>query len=345
MRPETSELLPLDRLTPYLQAHIPGFAGPVTARKTAMGQSNPTFILNAASGSYVLRRKPPGQLLKSAHAVDREFRVISALAHSKVPVPLAYHLCEDEDVIGAMFYVMAFVEGRAWIDPRCPDISAQERGQVYDSMNAALAALHSIDVRAVGLSDYGRPGHYFERQLGRWQGQYRACETETIPQMEELISWLDANMPADDGRIALVHGDWRIDNLLFGQHLQVVAVLDWELSTLGHPLADLGYQIMQWQMPPGDLGRGLMGVDRQELGIPSDMDYITQYAERSGLTHLPDMSFPVAFAFFRMAAILQGVKKRALDGNASDPEGGLRLGAYVPLFAEAAMARIALETG
>ncbi|MEL6583862.1 MAG: phosphotransferase family protein [Pseudomonadota bacterium] len=337
----TSDLLPLDRLEPYLTAHLEGFRGPITAEKTATGQSNPTFILRTPSGTYVLRRKPPGKLLKSAHAVDREFRVISALGDTDVPVPGALHLCEDDAVIGAMFYVMDFVEGRSWVDPRCEGLSVDQRARVYDQMNATLAALHSVDVTATGLSDYGRPGNYFERQLGRWTSQYRATETESIPQMEELITWLEANMPPDDGTLTLVHGDWRIDNLLFANDGSVAAVLDWELSTLGNPLADLGYQIMQWQMPPGAVGRGLAGVDRASLGIPSDAAYVETYAKRVGLSDTPDITFPVAFAFFRMAAILQGVKKRALDGNASDPEGGLKLGAYVPMFAEAAMAQIA----
>ncbi|MEM9012458.1 MAG: phosphotransferase family protein [Pseudomonadota bacterium] len=337
-----SELLPLDRLEPYLAAHIPGFAGPVSAKKTAQGQSNPTFILTAASGQYVLRRKPPGDLLKSAHAVDREFRVISALAGTDVPVPGALHLCEDEDVLGVVFYVMEFVPSRTWVDPRLLDCTNEDRAAAYDSMNRTLAALHSVDVATVGLADYGKPGNYFARQTSRWTGQYRASETETIAPMEELIAWLEANMPADDGRVCLVHGDYRIDNLLFHpERPEVVAVVDWELSTLGHPFADLGGQIMQWSMPPGEEGRGLMGVDRAPLGIPSDAEYVATYAERTGLSTPPDLSFPVAFAFFRMAAIIQGVKKRALDGNASNPERGLKMGQYVPLFAEAALARIA----
>ena len=336
----TSDLLPLDRLTPYLEAHVPGLTGPITAEKTQTGQSNPTFILPTAAGKYVLRRKPPGALLKSAHAVDREFRVISALAGSDVPVPAALHLCEDEDVLGAMFYVMSFVEGANWVDPRCKDLTTEERARVFDSMNETLVALHSVDVEAVGLDDYGKPGNYFARQVDRWTKQYRAAETETIPAMEELISWLDAEMPEDDGRVSLVHGDWRIDNLLFDRQCRVNAVLDWELSTLGHPLADLGYQIMQWQMPPGGEGRGLMGVDRGALGIPSDEEYVARYAERMGLGDAPDLTYPLAFSFFRMGSIIQGVKKRALDGNASNPEAGLRLGAFVPMFAQAALANI-----
>ncbi|MBB5514966.1 aminoglycoside phosphotransferase (APT) family kinase protein [Rubricella aquisinus] len=332
--------LDLEKVENYLTAHIPGFKGPLRAEKTATGQSNPTFILHAASGTYVLRRKPEGNLLKSAHAVDREFRVISALAATDVPVPKALHLCEDDGVIGSMFYVMSHVAGRNWVDPRTQDLDADARGQVFDSMNETLVRLHAVDVAAVGLSDYGKPGNYFARQVGRWTSQYRASETETIPDMDALIAWLEANMPADDGRVSLVHGDWRIDNLLFDGQGRVNAVLDWELSTLGHPFADLGYQIMQWQMPPGKTGRGLAGVDRASLGIPSDAAYIESYARRAGLSDVPDLTYAIAFSFFRMAAILQGVKKRALDGNASDPQGGLALGAYVPMFAAAALDRV-----
>ncbi|RMH52654.1 MAG: phosphotransferase family protein [Alphaproteobacteria bacterium] len=330
-------LLPLDRLEPWLAAHIPGFRGPVTAEKTPVGQSNPTFVLTAPSGRYVLRRKPPGQLLKSAHAVDREFRVISALADSEVPVPRALALCEDEGVIGAMFYVMAHVPGRTFLDPRLPGLSPDARAAAYDDMNRCLAALHSVDVARAGLSDFGPPGSYFARQVARWAKQYRASQTEEIPEMDRVIAWLEANLPGDDDETTLVHGDWRIDNLRYAPDApRVAAVLDWELSTLGHPLADLGYQLMQWRMPPGEPGRGLEGVDRAALGIPSDEAYVEAYARRRGLTELPDMTYCLAFAFFRMAAILQGVKKRALDGNASNPEAGLRLGSFVPEFARRA---------
>ncbi|HEU0221356.1 MAG TPA: phosphotransferase family protein [Paracoccaceae bacterium] len=326
----------------HLGAHLPGFRGPLAAEKTPTGQSNPTFILTSPSGRYVLRRKPPGQLLKSAHAVDREFRVISALQGSAVPVPRIHLLCEDESVIGSMFYVMAFVPGRTLMDPRTPGLSAEERSAVFDDMNRVLAALHSVDVAAVGLADFGRPGNYFARQTSRWTGQYRASETETLPEMEALIGWLEANMPADDGRVALVHGDWRIDNLRYHESQpKVAAVLDWELSTLGHPLADLGAQLMQWRMPAGEPLRGLEGVDRRALGIPSDRDYVETYAKRAGLATLPDLTFCLAFSFFRMGAILQGVKKRALDGNASNPEQGLKMGANVPLYARKALEVIA----
>lgn len=329
-----SGLLDLEVVAKYLTGRIDGFFGPLQAEKTPTGQSNPTFILTSPSGKYVLRRKPPGVLLKSAHAVDREYRVMSALADSDVPVPKMYCLCEDEDVIGSVFYVMEFIEGRNFVDPRVGGVSRDERRGMYDAMNRGLAALHSIDVAGVGLADYGKPGNYFERQISRWSGQYEASETGTIEEMDALIAWLKSNMPAEDTSTALVHGDWRIDNLLFAPTgAELVAVLDWELSTLGHPLADLGAQLMQWAMPVGPEGRGLDGVDRASLGIPEDSEYIEQYAARVGLPVVPDMGFYTAFSFFRMAAILQGVKKRALDGNASNPEQALRLGSFVPIFA------------
>ena len=329
-----SDQLDLDVVAKYMFGRIDGFSGPLSAEKTPTGQSNPTFILTSSTGKYVLRRKPPGVLLKSAHAVDREFRVMSALADTGVPVPKMHFLCEDEGVIGSMFYLMEHVEARNFVDPRIPDVTPEDRRGMYDAMNAGLAALHSVDVDAVGLSDYGKPGNYFSRQISRWSGQYRASETDVIPEMDQLIAWLDESIPKGDNKASLVHGDWRIDNLLFAPAKpDLVAILDWELSTLGHPLADLGAQLMQWAMPIGPEGRGLDGVDRRALGIPEDHEYVELYANRTGLTDVPDMSFYVAFSFFRMAAILQGVKKRALDGNASNPEQGLRLGAFVPIFA------------
>ncbi len=335
----SSELLPLDRVEPYLAGAIPDFRGPVTAEKTTTGQSNPTFVLTTPTGRYVLRRKPPGDLLPSAHAVEREYRVMKAL-RGHVPVPEMLHLCDDKSLIGNTFFVMSYVEGTTFNDPRCPGLAPDQRARLYANMNRTLASLHRVDVAAVGLSDFGKPGNYFARQLARWTQAYRASETETIPQMEELISWLAANEPPDDERVALVHGDWRLDNLLVGDDQEIVAVLDWELSTLGHPWADLASQLMQWALPPGEEGRGLAGVDRKALGLPSDEAYVDEYAENSGLTELPDLTFPIAFAFFRMGAIIQGVKKRALDGNASNPEKALRLGTFVPLFAETALARL-----
>ncbi|MEW4458889.1 phosphotransferase family protein [Roseibium algicola] len=326
--------LDLTALSCWLEGALPGFKGPLKAEKFNRGQSNPTFRLSAASGDYVLRRKPPGVLLKSAHAVEREFRVQKALAGSDVPVARMHVLCEDDSVIGSAFYVMDLVRGRNFDEPRLPDLDPQTRRGIYDELNRVLAAIHGIDLEARELADYGPGGNYYRRQIDRWTKQYRASETGPIPAMDELIAWLDANVPEDDGRRTLVHGDYRIDNLLFAvDGPACVAVLDWELSTIGHPFADLAALIMQWQHPPGAEGRGLAGVDRKSLGIPEDQDFIDAYCARMGLTGIPGFGFYLAFAFFRMGAILQGVKKRALDGNASNPELGLKLGESVPHYA------------
>ena len=330
-----SALFDIDAVGTWMAAHVPGFRGPISVEKFATGQSNPTFKLTAASGAYVLRRKPPGQLLKSAHAVDREFRVQSALAGTDVPVARMHALCEDESVIGSMFYVMDLVQGRSFVDPRLPDVSAPDRSAIFDDMNRVLAAIHSVDLSATGLNDYGPHGNYYQRQIDRWTKQYRATETEALPEMDALIDWLADNLPEDDGRVTLVHGDYRIDNLLFAPDRPTcVAVLDWELSTLGHPYADLAAVIMQWGLPPGDVGRGLAGVDRKQLGIPEDHAFVEAYCRRMGLPGIDRFGFYLAFTHFRMAAILQGVKRRALDGNASNPEKALELGAYVPAFAK-----------
>ncbi|WP_416883835.1 phosphotransferase family protein [Marivita sp.] len=330
-----SALFDIDAVETWMAAHVPGFRGPILVEKFATGQSNPTFKLTAASGAYVLRRKPPGQLLKSAHAVDREFRVQSALAGTDVPVARMHALCEDESVIGSMFYVMDLVQGRSFVDPRLPDVSAPDRSAIFDDMNRVLAAIHSVDLSATGLNDYGPHSNYYQRQIDRWTKQYRATETEALPEMDALIQWLADNLPEDDGRVTLVHGDYRIDNLLFAPDRPTcVAVLDWELSTLGHPYADLAAVIMQWGLPPGDVGRGLAGVDRIQLGIPEDHVFVEAYCRRMGLPGIDRFGFYLAFTYFRMAAILQGVKRRALDGNASNPEKALELGAYVPAFAK-----------
>jgi len=336
-----SDLLPLDRLRPYLRAHLPGLGDITGAEKTATGQSNPTFILHGDAGKLVLRRKPPGPLLKSAHAIEREYRVMAALADTDVPVPRMHLLCEDATVIGSVFFVMDHVEGVTQNDPRCPGLSNALRGALYDAMNATLVALHSVDVAQVGLQDFGRAEGYFARQLGRWTAQYRQSETAKRPDMDRLINWLGAHLPPEDGQSALVHGDWRLDNLLFDPATGAIkAVLDWELSTRGHPLADLAVQVMQWQMQTGPEGRGLAGVDREALGLPSDADYVALYAQRMGWDEIPDMRFPLAFAFFRMAAILDGVKRRAMEGNASNPESGARMGAQIPVLIEKAHAAI-----
>lgn len=322
----------------WATAHLTGFSGPVIATKFQGGQSNPTYRLATPSRSYVLRRKPPGKLLKSAHAVEREFRVQSALAATDVPVAKMYALCEDDSIIGSAFYIMSEVDGIQFDDPRLPGLTIDQRSKVIDQMNATLAAIHAVDLDTTGLSDYGPMGHYIARQVGRWSKQYRATQTEDLADMDHLINWLDANMPDDDEQRTLVHGDYRLDNLLFDeQSLICRAVLDWELSTIGHPYADLAGVIMQWSMPAGAEGRGLADVDRDALGLWSDQRFIDTYCQRRGLPGIDNFGYYLAFCNFRMAAILQGVKKRALDGNASDPDRGLKLGAYVPQFAAAGL--------
>ncbi|WP_421916367.1 phosphotransferase family protein [Mesorhizobium sp.] len=326
-------------LAPYLEAEIPGFSGLLAVEKFKSGQSNPTYLLTARSGRYVLRAKPPGQLLKSAHQVDREFTVMKALWGSAVPVPDMLHLSGEASPIGRMFYVMGFIEGRIFWDPALPEASGnEERAAIYDAMNATLAALHDVDVQAVGLGEFGRPGSYFERQLARWTSQYRASETGAIADMDRLIAWLETHMPPDDGRVSLVHGDYRLDNLMFAPGRPgVVAVLDWELSTLGHPFADIAYQCMQWRLPHASGFRGLGGVDRAALGLPSEEDYVAAYCRRRGLTGIGNWTFFLAFSFFRLAAICQGVYKRALDGNASNPEKARTYGEAVKLLSHLAV--------
>lgn len=315
--------LDIESLSDYLQRTIPSFTGPLTAEKFDGGQSNPTFKLFDASGQpYVLRRKPPGELLKSAHAVDREFRVISALRDTAVPVPNTHVLCEDDAVIGSMFYVMEYKEGRILWDPQLPEAADNaERAAIYDAMNKTMAALHNVDIDAVGLSDYGRPGNYFERQLSRWSKQYRASETEHIASMETLMTWLEQEMPEDDGTLSLVHGDYRLDNMMFHPtQPDVIALLDWELSTLGHPLADLANQCMAWMLPSEGRIRGLAGVDRTSLGIPTDEQYIARYCERTGREGIENWNFYLVFSLFRLAAIMQGIVKRAQIGTASSAD-------------------------
>jgi aminoglycoside phosphotransferase (APT) family kinase protein len=319
----------------YLEQHLPGFAGLTEVTKFQGGQSNPTFLLTTPKDNYVLRRKPPGVLLKSAHAVDREYRVQKALAGTDVPVAKMYLLCEDDDVIGSAFYIMEQVAGRNITDPAMPDFSTADRGAIIDEMNRVLSALHQVDIDAVGLSDYGPEGNYFERQVGRWSKQYRASETEKVPAMDQLMDALVAERPADDGQRTLVHGDYRIDNMMFdATGTQCRAVLDWELSTIGHPFADLAGVIMQWQMPTGTEGRGMGGLDRAALGLPSDQDFIAAYCARRGLNGIDHFGYYLGFCFFRMAGIIQGVLKRAIDGNASNPERAIKLGQYVPVFAQ-----------
>lgn len=311
------------KLLAYMEANVDGFVGPISVSKFAGGQSNPTFKIDASSGSYVLRRQPPGELLKSAHAVDREYRVISALADSDVPVAKVYHLCEDREIIGSMFYLMEFCEGNIYWRPELNDVeSPTQRGQMYDEMVKVLAAIHSVDIDKAGLSDYGRPGNYFQRQLDRWSAQYRASELETINEMDRLIIWLGDNMPADDGKVSLVHGDYRLDNLMYAKdNSQVIAVLDWELSTLGHPYADLAYLIMGMKLPAStnkNMIGGLGAIDWASQGIPSEEEIVARYCGLMNIEKIENWNFCMAFSFFRLAAICQGVAKRAVDGNASN---------------------------
>ncbi|MBT5388399.1 MAG: phosphotransferase family protein [Porticoccaceae bacterium] len=314
-------------LASYLEANIETFRGPLTASKFAGGQSNPTFKIDAASGSYVLRRQPPGKLLKSAHAVDREYRVLAALAETDVPVAKVYHLCEDPEVIGSMFYIMEFCDGNVHWDSALENVSSNQlRAHMYDEMSRVMAAIHSVDLDRVGLADYGRPGNYFQRQYDRWSAQYKASELKPIAEMDEVIAWLGNNIPEDDGKVSLVHGDYRLDNLMFSSDNQrVIAVLDWELSTLGHPYADLAYQCMGMRLPSGNgpgASSGLLGIDAQALGIPGEQAYIDSYCQRMGIDRLDNWNFYLAFSFFRLAAIAQGVAKRAADGNASSKAAG-----------------------
>ena len=332
-----SERSPLDveAVSKYLKPRLDGFDGPLEATKFESGQSNPTFLLTTPTNNYVLRRKPQGILLKSAHAVDREFRVQKALAGTDVPVAKMHHLCEDDSVIGSSFYIMDHISGRNFDEPTLGDLNNADRTSVMKDMNRVLAALHDVNIDEIGLADYGPPGHYLERQVSRWSKQYRASETKPLPAMNRLIDIITERMPVDDGQRTLVHGDYRIDNMIFERDgIRCLAVLDWELSTIGHPYADLASVIMQWQLPVGRKGRGLMGVDRADLGLPTDDAFIMQYCERRGLDGIDNFGYYVGFCFFRMAAIIQGVLKRALDGNASNPEQAKELGAYVPVFAE-----------
>ena len=325
--------LPEAALAAYLTSHVDGFRGPLRTTKFKGGQSNPTYLLEAASGRYVLRRKPPGTLLPSAHAVDREFRVLQALHGTEVPVAQGLHLCTDESVIGSMFYVMEYVDGRVIHDPCLPGMAPEERAAAYDEMLGALATIHRVDVAAAGLADFGRPGNYFARQIERWRTQYDASQTRKIAAMDALGIALQARCPADDGRVALVHGDFRIDNLMFAHDApRVLAVVDWELSTLGHPHADLGYLCMALRLPRNPALPGLAGLDRAEFGIPDEVAMVARYAAMSGSPGPSDWPFVLAFSFFRLAAIAQGVAKRAEQGNASS-EQAVQAGAMTELLA------------
>lgn len=321
------------QLLDYLTSHVESFHGPLSVRQFKGGQSNPTYLIDAGSGRYVLRRKPPGKLLKSAHAVDREFRVISALYAADFPVPRPVVLCEDPEVIGTTFYLMEFVEGRIFWDLDLPGLQPAERAAIYDNVNETIARLHTIDYAAIGLADYGKPGNYFARQISRWSGQYRASETSTVDAMDALIDWLPENIPEDDSA-SIVHGDYRLDNMIVHPtEPRVIAVLDWELSTIGHPLADFTYHLMIWDMPNIGIGSvGLVDKPLQELGIPDKDAYIEQYCQRTGRdSGLANRNFYSAFNFFRLAAILQGIAGRVRDGTAASAHAAEAVNAVKPL--------------
>ncbi|MEP9360442.1 phosphotransferase [Sphingomonas sp. KR3-1] len=304
----------------WMETHVPGFAGPLLVEQFAGGQSNPTYRLRTPARDYVLRRKPPGILLKGAHAVDREYRVISALHGAGFPVPRTFGLCLDESVIGTAFYVMEMVEGRNFWNTAFPEVPAEQRPAYFDAMNATIAQLHSIDPAAIGLADYGRPGNYFERQVGRWSRQYlEDADAGRVPAMDALIEWLPANIPPGD-ETSIVHGDFRCDNMLFHpSEPRVIAVLDWELSTLGHPLADFAYHLMVYHMPPG-FSTGLSGLDLPALNIPSEAQYIADYCRRTGREGIDRLDFHLSFSLFRLAAIIHGIKGRMIRGTASSPQ-------------------------
>ncbi len=327
----------------YMRREVEGFQGRLTVRQFHGGQSNPTYYLEADSGKYVLRRKPPGKLLPSAHAVEREYRIITALGGTDVPVPRTYALCEDPGVVGTVFYIMEYVHGRLMVDPVLPDVSPSERSRLFDDMNRVLACLHKVDWNALGLADFGRPGNYFNRQIHRWTQQYRASETEKIEAMERLIDWLPGHIPNDD-QTAIVHGDYRSGNILMHPtEPRVVAVLDWELSTLGHPLADLAYHCMPYRLGASTLG-GFADEDLPKLGIPSEEECTARYCGRVGRASIPDWEFYVAFGMFRLSAIAQGIMGRVIAGTANDAHARERGERARPL-AEAGWAVIASRAG
>jgi len=323
-----------ERLETFLRGRMEGFEGPLAVEQFKGGQSNPTFRISAGGKSYVLRRKPPGKLLPSAHAVDREYRVLTALREGDVPVPRTYLLCEDETVIGTAFFIMDCVAGRVLWDPSLQALDKTERRGAYEDMNRVIAALHRVDYRAVGLADFGKPGNYFARQIARWTKQYRASETERIEAMDRLIAWLPENIPNAE-ETAIVHGDYRLDNLIFHPtEPRIVAVLDWELSTLGHPLADFSYHCMSWHIPPGPF-RGLGGLDLAALGIPSERDYIAAYCRHARRESIdPDhWDFYIAYNMFRAAGIAQGIMGRVVDGTAASQH-ALEVGRWARVMSE-----------
>ncbi len=336
--------LDVEKLSDYLTHQLDEFTGIKKSKKFNTGQSNPTYLLETAEKKYVLRKKPPGELLPSAHAVDREYRIIKALEETKVPVPKTVFLCNDERIIGTIFYVMEFVDGRIFWDPTLPEIDENKRMNVYEETVSIMAELHKIDVEKSGLLDFGKPGNYFERQVGRWIKQYRAAETQSYPEIETLIAWLEKTMPDDDGLISIVHGDYRLYNMIFDHREErMLALLDWELSTIGHPYADLAYQCMNWHIPQIGITPGLAGINLEKLGIPSEDDYVSNYCSKMGINSIPNWSFYLAFGFFRLAGIAQGVYKRSIQGNAS-ADNAKELGAAVPILGEIALSIVGRDS-
>lgn len=329
--------LPTDALEAYLAEHLAGFRGPLTISRFKGGQSNPTYRLATPSRSYVLRRKPSGKLLPSAHAIEREYRVTEALAASGFPVAAPLLFCEDESVIGTPFYVMDHVEGRVFWEPYAPGLSAAHRSALFQSLNRTMAALHLVDFRSADLGDFGRPQGYIGRQIKRWSGQYRASETQSIGDMDRLIGWLPGACPADAGE-AIVHGDFRLDNcIIHPTEPRIIAVLDWELSTLGDPLADFTYHLMQWFMPVSESGAGVgsLAGHENDPGIPALEGYIADYCRRTGRSGIRDLNTYLAFNFFRLAAILQGIRGRVRDGTAANAEAATMAAQVEPLAATA----------
>jgi aminoglycoside phosphotransferase (APT) family kinase protein len=321
----------------YLAKTLPGFKGPLSAQKCSTGQSNPTYIIATGSARYAVRRKPPGKLLKSAHQVDREYRVMKALHGTGVPVPRMILHCQDESVVGTEFFLMECLDGRIFWDPKIPEVGMADRTAIYDAMNQAVSALAIVDPKKVGLEDFGRPGNYYARQISRWSDQYRGSETEKIPEMDFLMDWLPRHMPPEDGLVSVVHGDYRLDNMIFHQtEPRILGVVDWELSTLGHPFADISYQCMQWRLPGDGQMRSLGGIDRKALGIPTEEEYVARFCERTGFKSIPNWGFYIAYNMFRLAAIVQGVYRRGVDGNASNRESALQRGKAVPIVARMA---------
>lgn len=327
-----------DRLSEWLTGNVTGFSGPMSLKRFAGGQSNPTFLIEAGSGRYVLRRQPLGPILKGAHAIDREARVMRALGKADFPVPNVHALCADASVIGSAFYIMDFVDGRIFWDGGLPDVPKAERGAYQLAISATLARLHSHDPTALGLSDYGRSERYFERQLNRWAGQYRGDEAAgRYPDLDAVALWLEARIPAD-ATTRLVHGDYRIDNLVFHPtEPRIIAVLDWELSTLGDPIVDLAYNVLMYRVPSA-MSWGLADRDLGALGLPDEASYVAEYCRRTGRETIPNLDTYIVFNLFRMAAIIHGIKGRMLRGNAASAEAGAMV-AHLDL-----LARIARQT-